>query len=67
MSVNAKVAGNIAILSLDGRYMKVTASNGLAFGDQTLDNRSKFSVVPASDGKIQLIGMTVLRQYVSKC
>ncbi|KAJ7857237.1 hypothetical protein B0H13DRAFT_2357035 [Mycena leptocephala] len=37
------VTGNIAILSLDGRYMKVTASNGLAFGDQTLDDRAKFS------------------------
>ncbi|KAJ7923328.1 hypothetical protein B0H13DRAFT_2316518 [Mycena leptocephala] len=64
MSANANVTGNIAILSLDGRYMKVTASNGLAFGDQTLDDRAKFSVVPGSNSKIQLVAQST-KKYVN--
>jgi hypothetical protein len=50
------MTGNIAIQSLDGRYMKVTASNGLAFGDQNLDDRAKFTVKPGSNNKVQLVG-----------
>ncbi|KAJ6488560.1 hypothetical protein C8R47DRAFT_1125965 [Mycena vitilis] len=56
MSANANMTGNIAIKSLDGRYLKVTSSNGLAFGDQKLDDRAKFSVKPGSNNKIQLVG-----------
>ncbi|KAJ7461021.1 hypothetical protein B0H11DRAFT_1736408 [Mycena galericulata] len=41
---NANVTGNIAILGLDGKYLKVTPSNGLEFGNQHLDDQARFKV-----------------------
>ncbi len=38
---NANVTGTIAVKGLDGKYMNVTSTNGLEFGNQTLDNNSQ--------------------------
>lgn len=54
---NAKVTGTIAIRGLDGKYMKVTSTNGLEFGNQKLDANSKFVVKTESNGKFSLIGV----------
>ncbi|KAJ7273157.1 hypothetical protein C8J57DRAFT_1316945 [Mycena rebaudengoi] len=48
--------GNIAIKGIDGKYMRVTATNGLEFGTQQMDDNCKFTVKPAANGKIQLVG-----------
>jgi len=56
MSPNANVTGTIAILGVDGKYMKVTPSNGLEFGNQFLDDQAKFTVKAASNGKVDLVG-----------
>ncbi|KAJ7445681.1 hypothetical protein B0H11DRAFT_1930389 [Mycena galericulata] len=48
---NANVTGNIAILGLDGKYLKVTPSNGLEFGNQHLDDQARFKVKEGNNGK----------------
>lgn len=57
---NANVTGNIAIQGLDGKYLKVTASNGLEFGNQQMEDNARFQVKQASNGKIQLVGKSVV-------
>lgn len=56
MPANANVTGHIAILGVDGKYMKVTPSNGLEFGNQFLDDQAKFTVKAGSNGKVSLVG-----------
>ncbi len=55
---NANVTGNIAIRDLDGKYMKVTSSDGLKFANQHFDGTAKFVVQKHNDGKISLKGKT---------
>ncbi|KAJ7184290.1 hypothetical protein C8R46DRAFT_1063586 [Mycena filopes] len=57
MSVNnANFTGTIAIRGVDGKYLKVTPTNGLEFGNQQLDDNAKFQVKQGSNSKIQLVG-----------
>lgn len=53
---NANVSGNIAIRGVDGKYMKVTSTNGLEFGNQKLDDTAKFEVEKFDNGKVSLKG-----------
>ena len=55
---NANVTGTIAVKGVDGKYMKVTSTNGLEFGNQKLDNNSKFTVKQAGGGQVSLTGMS---------
>ncbi|ETW80250.1 hypothetical protein HETIRDRAFT_418288 [Heterobasidion irregulare TC 32-1] len=51
----ADVSAIIAIKGIDGKYMKVTSTNGLEFSSTVLDKNGKFTVQPKG-GKIALIG-----------
>lgn len=51
----ANVSAIIAIKGIDGKYMKVTSTNGLEFSSTVLDKNGKFTVQPKG-GKIALIG-----------
>jgi hypothetical protein len=67
MSVNnANFTGNIAIKGIDGKYMRVTATNGLEFGTQQMDDNCKFTVKPAANGKIQLVGTKFLSRLLQQ-
>lgn len=58
MTANANVTGTIAIRGVDGKYMKVTSTNGLEFGSQKFDDTAKFEVEKFDNGKISLKGMS---------
>ena len=51
----ANVSAIIAIKGIDGKYMKVTSTDGLEFSSTVLDNTAKFTVQPKG-GKVALIG-----------
>lgn len=55
MIANANVSGTIAIKGVDGKYLKVTSTNGLEFGSQKLDDTAKFVVKPDGE-KIGFVG-----------
>ncbi|KAJ7043159.1 hypothetical protein C8F04DRAFT_1287316 [Mycena alexandri] len=57
VSANANLTGNIAILGIDGKYMRVTDTNGMEFGTQFMDDSCKFQVKQGSNSKIQLVSM----------
>lgn len=50
------VSGNIAILGVDGKYMKVVANDRVEFGNQKYDDNAKFEVIKYDNGKIGLKG-----------
>ncbi|ESK89473.1 hypothetical protein Moror_16132 [Moniliophthora roreri MCA 2997] len=53
---NPAVSSTIAIRDADGKYMKVTSTNGLEFTSADFDDNAIFTVVPRSSGKIALVG-----------
>jgi len=53
---NANVTGMIAILGVDGKYMRVTPSHGLEFGIQKLEDTAKFEVHKYDGGKVGFKG-----------
>ncbi|EGN97331.1 hypothetical protein SERLA73DRAFT_57768 [Serpula lacrymans var. lacrymans S7.3] len=53
--VKPNVSGTITIRTIDGRYMKVTGTNGLECSSQDLDDNAKF-IVKQKGAKVALIG-----------
>jgi hypothetical protein len=64
MSGNAKLDGTVTFQTTDGRYMKVSSTNGLFFPDQVLDDTAKFEVQKYDGGKYGFIGMSSLSVYL---
>ncbi|KIL61767.1 hypothetical protein M378DRAFT_821117 [Amanita muscaria Koide BX008] len=52
----ATVGGAIAIRNMNGKYMKVTKTNGLEFNSTEFDDAAIFFVIPRSNDKIGLVG-----------
>ncbi|ESK82020.1 hypothetical protein Moror_13456 [Moniliophthora roreri MCA 2997] len=52
---NPAISSTIAIHDADGKYMKVTLTNGLEFTSMDFDDNAIFIVVPHSSGKIALV------------
>ncbi|KDQ50134.1 hypothetical protein JAAARDRAFT_89100, partial [Jaapia argillacea MUCL 33604] len=50
------VSGTIAIKGVDGKYMKVTSTGGLEFGDQKLTDNAKFKVEKYDHGQVGFVG-----------
>ncbi|KAJ7837025.1 hypothetical protein B0H14DRAFT_2792587 [Mycena olivaceomarginata] len=65
-NVNANMTGNIAILSSpDRRYLEVLEDNkGLAFREQKINDRARFTVKQGSNNKIQLVSLAT-NKYVN--